>query len=355
MGHFEGDLVLARVGRLLEQKSRQSNVVARYGGDEFIVLMPETGSEQAQVLAERLRQWLATDPMLAEHRITGSFGVASFPMHGFSIEDIIRVADAGMYVSKRSGGNLVSTAQEFVEGQDFARQRQQISAYIEGFLQRERTSPEQLEELASTLYKLCGGEECKVQLFREAIESLSRAAESREVSTAGHGDLVARYSEVIARALGLSAEETADLVFAARVHDVGKIFVLEQILNKPGPLSDEEFFQLKLHSQIGAEIVGRIPHSDMIREAIEHHHQRFDGSGYPDGLRGEQIPLWARIVGLADAYANMVTEQSFAAARTPDQALDELSKMSGTRFDGMLVRLLIRGLKAERTSSSPGI
>ncbi len=225
MGHFEGDLVLARVGRLLEQKSRQSNVVARYGGDEFIVLMPETGAEQAQVLAERLRQWLATDPMLSEHSITGSFGVASFPMHGFSIEDIIRVADAGMYVSKRSGGNLVSTAQEFVEGQDFARQRQQISSYIEGFLQRERNGPEQVEELTMTLYKLCGGDEtCNAPLLKEAIESLSRAAESRELQTSGHGDLVARYSEVMARALGLSPEQTADLVYAARIHDVGKDF-----------------------------------------------------------------------------------------------------------------------------------
>ena len=101
LGHFEGDLVLARVGRLLEQKCRQSNVVARYGGDEFIILMPETGAEQAQILAERLRLWMASDPMLSEHHITGSFGVASFPVHGFSIEDIIRVADAGMYVSKR--------------------------------------------------------------------------------------------------------------------------------------------------------------------------------------------------------------------------------------------------------------
>jgi diguanylate cyclase (GGDEF)-like protein len=355
MGHFEGDLVLARVGRLLEQKSRQSNVVARYGGDEFIVLMPETGAEQAQVLAERLRQWLASDPMLSEHRITGSFGVASFPMHGFAIEDIIRVADAGMYVSKRSGGNLVSTAQEFVEGEDFARQRQQISAYIEGFLQRERTGPEQLEELTSTLHKLCGGEDdCKVQLLKEAIESLTRAAESREMHTAGHGDLVARYSEVMARALGLSSEETADLVYAARVHDVGKIFISEKILNKLGPLNDEEFFELRMHPHIGAEIVGKIPHSNLMREAIEHHHQRFDGSGYPDGFRGEQIPLWARIISVADAYANMVTEQSFAAARTPDQALDELSKMSGTGFDGMLVRLLLRGLRAERTSSSSG-
>ncbi|MGC1649723.1 MAG: diguanylate cyclase [Candidatus Sulfotelmatobacter sp.] len=355
MGHFEGDLVLARVGRLLEQKSRQSNVVARYGGDEFIVLMPETGSEQAQVLAERLRQWLAGDPMLSEHHITGSFGVASFPMHGFSIEDIIRVADAGMYVSKRSGGNSVSTAQEFVEGQDFARQRQQISAYIEGFLQRENSGPEHLQELTSTLQKLCSGDEgCNVPLLKEAIESLSRAAESREMQSAGHGDLVARYTEVIARALGLSSEETADLVYAARVHDVGKIFVPERILNKPGPLGEDEFQQVKEHAQVGAEIVGTIPHSQMMREAIEHHHQRFDGSGYPDALRGEEIPLWARIIALTDAYANMVTEQSFAAARTPDQALEELSKMSGTRYDGMLVRLLLRGLKSERMSSGTG-
>ena len=356
MGHFEGDLVLARVGRLLEHKSRQSNVVARYGGDEFIILMPETGAEQAQVLAERLRQWLAADPMLSEHKVTGSFGVGSFPIHGFSIEDIIRVADAGMYVSKRSGGNLVSTAQEFVEGQDFARQRQQISSYIEGFLQRERTGREQLRELASTLYKLCGEEEnCNVGVLKEAIESLSRAAESREVQTSGHGDLVARYTEVIARGLGLSSDETADLVYAARVHDVGKIFVPEQILNKPGPLGEEEFQILQTHPQIGAEIVGIIPHSSMMREAIEHHHQRFDGSGYPGGLRGEEIPLWARIIGVADAYANMITEQSYSSSRTPDQALDEMVKMSGTRFDGMLVRLLLRGLKSERASSSPGI
>ena len=185
--------------------------------------------------------------------------MASFPMHGFSIEDIIRVADAGMYVSKRSGGNLVSTAQEFVEGQDFARQRQQISAYIEGFLQRERSGLDHLEELTTTLYKLCCGEDgCNLPLLKEAIESLSRAAESREIQSAGHGDLVARYSEVLARARELSSDETAGLVYAARVHDVGKIFVPEQILNKPGPLSDEEFSLLRSHAHVGSEVVGTI-------------------------------------------------------------------------------------------------
>jgi diguanylate cyclase (GGDEF)-like protein len=353
MGHFEGDLVLARVGRLLEQKSRQSNVVARYGGDEFIILMPETGPEQAQVLAERLRQWIVTDPMLSEHHITGSFGVASFPTHGFSIEDVIRVADAGMYVSKRSGGNLVSAAEEFAAGEEFAAQRQQISAYIEGFLQREHNGPEHLEELASNLVKFCGGEEdCNVPLLKESIEVLSRAAESRELHTSGHGDLVARYTEILARALHLEPEETSDLVYAARIHDVGKIFIPERILNKPGPLTDDEFFLVRMHARVGAEIAGILPHSSMMRQAIEHHHQRFDGTGYPDGAKGEQIPLWSRIIALADAYANMLTEQSIAAARTPEQALDELSKMSGTGFDGMLVRVLLRELKSERASSA---
>src|SRR6202030_4138589 len=171
-GHLEGDLVLARVGRLLEQKCRQSNVVARYGGDEFIILMPETGVEQAQILAERLRLWISQDPMLAEHHITGSFGVASFPVHGFSMEDIVRVADSGMYISQHKGGDRVSTAEQLPEGENAAVRRQLISGYIEGFLQREHTGPEHVEELISTLKKMCGDEAHTDQILREAIETL---------------------------------------------------------------------------------------------------------------------------------------------------------------------------------------
>ncbi|HWO38538.1 MAG TPA: HD domain-containing phosphohydrolase, partial [Candidatus Acidoferrum sp.] len=120
----------------------------------------------------------------------------------------------------------------------------------------------------------------------------------------------------------------------------------------PGPLNDDEFFLVRMHARVGAEIAGILPNSSMMRMAIEHHHERFDGTGYPDGAKGEQIPLWGRIIALADAYSNMLTEQSIAAARTPEQALDELAKMSGTGFDGMLVRLLLRELKSERTPSS---
>ena len=355
LGHLEGDLVLARVGRLLEQKCRQSNVVARYGGDEFIILMPETGIEQSQILAERLRLWIATDLILNEHKITGSFGVASFPVHGFSAEDIIRVADAGMYVSKHAGGNRVSTADEFEGGEGAALHRHLVSGYIEGFLQREHTGPEHLEELISTLKKLSLSQsDINPAVLRDAIESLTHAAESREINAGGHGEMVSRYSEILGRALGMSPEEIVDLSYAARVHDVGKIFVPDKILNKPNPLTDDEFYLIKMHAKVGAEIVSTLPNGVLLRSAIEHHHEAFNGSGYPNQMRGEEIPLWARIIALCDSYVNMTTERSFGPAMTSEQALAEMEKLSGIRYDGMLVRLLARELKSEKTSWSMG-
>jgi diguanylate cyclase (GGDEF)-like protein len=349
-GHLEGDLVLARVGRLLEQKCRQSNVVARYGGDEFVILMPETGVEQAQILSERLRLWLATDPMLSEHHITGSFGVASFPAHGLAAEDIIRVADAGMYVSKKAGGDRVSTAEEVGQDQGSAVQRQLISGYIEGFLQRERTASEHVEELVGTLRKLSAGADQKnLPILRDSIEALTRAAESRELNAAGHGDAVAQYSEMMGRSLGLLPEEVRQLGFAGRVHDVGKLFVPERILNKHSALADEEFQMLKMHPRVGGEILSTLPNSERTQKAIEGHHEWVDGNGYPNALRGEEIPLWSRIIAVADAYVNLISDRSMAPGKTSDQALAELEKFSGIRFDGMLVRILARELKAERS------
>ena len=349
-GHLEGDMVLARVGRLLEQKCRQSNVVARYGGDEFVILMPETGVEQAQILSERLRLWLATDPMLSEHHITGSFGVASFPAHGLAAEDIIRVADAGMYVSKKAGGDRVSTAEERSEDQGSAVQRQLVSGYIEGFLQRERTGSEHVEELVGTLRKLSAGADQKnIPILRDSIEALARAAESRELNVAGHGDAVAQYAEMIGRSLGLPPEEVHELGFAGRVHDVGKLFVPERILNKHHALADEEFQLMKTHAKAGAEIVSALPNCERTQKAIECHHEWVDGNGYPNALRGEAIPLWARIIAVADAYVNLISDRSMAPGKSNDQAVAELEKFSGVRFDGMLVRILARELKSERS------
>ncbi|HET9697576.1 MAG TPA: diguanylate cyclase [Terriglobales bacterium] len=347
MGHLEGDLVLARVGRLLEQKCRQSNVVARYGGDEFVILMPETGIEQSQILSERLRLWLATDPMLNERHITGSFGVASFPLHGSTVEDIMRVADAGMYVSKHAGGNRVSTAEEFEEGETIAVQRQLVASYIEGFLQRENMGPEAGEELVTTLKKMCAGLQDDPEPMKEAIIVLSRAAEAHEGHNAGHGTSVARYAEAMARELGVSSEDIADIVFAAQIHDVGKLIIPERLLGKPSSLTEDEYHIIKMHPVLSAEIVACVPGSERVQEIVRHHHERYDGRGYPDGLRAAEIPLASRILNVADAYTSMVTHRPFAEGKTVSEAVEELELHSGRQFDPDVVGVFLQMLKGE--------
>jgi HD-GYP domain-containing protein (c-di-GMP phosphodiesterase class II) len=205
-----------------------------------------------------------------------------------------------------------------------------------------------------TLRKLSSGSEQKnLPLLRDSIEALARAAESRELNAPGHGEATAQYAEMIGRALGLPPEEVRELGFAGRVHDVGKIFIPERVLNKETALGEDEFHSLKMHPRVGAEILSTIPNSERIQRAIEFHHERVDGSGYPSFLKGEEIPLWARILGIADAYVNLITDRSLAPGRTSDQAMAELEKLSGIKYDGMLVRVLARELKAER--SLPGL
>jgi len=264
---------------------------------------------------------------------------------------LIRVADAGMYIAKKAGGNNVSTAEPFSGEEASGVQRQLISAYIEGFLQRDHDNPEDLDELTSTFRKLSGrGEESDRRVLQESIEALTRAAELREVNADAHGEKTGHYAGLIGRGLKLEPREVDDLMFAARVHDAGKLFVPERILNKSGALTDEELKLIRNHPRLGAEVARTVPESEQIEQAIESHHEAFDGSGYPRGLRGEDIPLWGRIVAVADAYVNMTSERSFAPAKTHEQALAELETMSGTRYDGMIVRLLARQLKGERAT-----
>src|SRR5208282_1647799 len=122
----------------------------------------------------------------------------------------------------------------------------------------------------------------------------------------------------------------------------------QRILNKSGALTEDEFAVIRTHPQIGADVLRAIPEIERLAEAVESHHEAFDGSGYPLGLKGEVIPLYGRILAVADAYANMTSDRSFAVARTEDQALAELQKLSGTRFDGMIVRVFARLLQMER-------
>jgi HD-GYP domain-containing protein (c-di-GMP phosphodiesterase class II) len=253
-------------------------------------------------------------------------------------------------VSKRNGGNRVSTVEEFHEGEAVAQQKAVVTSYVEGFLRREHTSPDSSEELVQTLVKLSNAvkDGRNTEALHEAVMALTRAAEAREVYCTGHGESVARYAESVGREMKMSPEELADLVLAARVHDIGKIVIPEQILNKAGALTVEEYNLVKTHADIGGRIVATLPGSSRLAQYVRHHHERFDGQGYPDGLKGEAIPLGARIIAVAEVFTNMTLERPYAPTRNTQQALEELEALSGAQFDGVVVRVLTQQIKGQK-------
>jgi HD-GYP domain-containing protein (c-di-GMP phosphodiesterase class II) len=184
----------------------------------------------------------------------------------------------------------------------------------------------------------------------EALCSLGRASEGREVHAAGLAETAARDVEMLGHELGMSEDELQDVTYAARVHDLGKLILPEKILCKPGPLTEDEFYLVKMHPLVGAEIVSCIPASDRLQEIIKHHHERFDGAGYPDGLRGEQIPLGSRMLAVVDGYLTMMTDRPFAPRLSQAEAMAELERCSGTQFDGMLVRLYLAQVRGKQKS-----
>ena len=185
----------------------------------------------------------------------------------------------------------------------------------------------------------------------EAVRTLTLAAEAREVASGGHGEAVAKYSEAIGRELGLPPEELADLMRAARVHDVGKILVPEAVLNRPEKLNEDEMRLVQLHASLGARIVETVPGYTRVANLVRHHHERFDGTGYPSQLRGEEIPLGARIIAVAETFAHITVDRPYAPRRTSSQALTELESVSGTQFDGMVVRMFLRQMKGKAVRS----
>ncbi|MGH9555466.1 MAG: HD-GYP domain-containing protein, partial [Terriglobales bacterium] len=185
----------------------------------------------------------------------------------------------------------------------------------------------------------------QAEILMNALRALTRAAEAREVSASGHGEAVARYAESIGRELMLSPDELTEVLYAARVHDVGKIVIPEEILNKPGSLTEAEYRVTKAHPSVGAQLVAIIADSERAQAYVRHHHERFDGTGYPAELKGEAIPLGSRIISVAEAYLSMTMERPYAPVKSQNEAIAELEALSGVQFDGMLVRLFVLQLK----------
>jgi diguanylate cyclase (GGDEF)-like protein len=357
-GHLEGDLVLQRVGQILETNCRRSDVVARYGGDEFVILMPETTMEQARQLAAKLRGWVAADPLLREKNISASFGIACYPLHGSSPQELIQVADASMYLSKHQGGNTVSTADHVDPNEARRWKRDVLEAYLGVTLKRLfSTGPEAFEEIYQRLRQftdslpateIAGAPKDPTsvpQSILDTVTSLAYAIDAKDQYTQGHSQKVSAYAALLAEALGMPEPEVEEIRLAAVLHDVGKVGIPEHILNKSGPLNPEEWDVMKTHVLFGGKLLEPLLPLARIREMVLHHHEFFDGSGYPNALSGEAIPLGARIITIADSYDTITSDRSYKKGRTAEQALSELERCANTQFDGHLIAAFVRAMR----------
>jgi HD-GYP domain-containing protein (c-di-GMP phosphodiesterase class II) len=183
--------------------------------------------------------------------------------------------------------------------------------------------------------------------YAATMSALSQAVETKDYYTRGHGDRVSRGAVMVARQIGMSADRTEAIRVAGMLHDVGKLGVPTQVLQKTGTLSPEEFAAIQLHPKRGLEIVSEIGFLFEALNGIMHHHERIDGRGYPMGLAGHEIPEFARVIAVADAFDSMTTTRSYREAKSIDFALDELRKGAGTQFDPVLVEAFIAAMKEE--------
>jgi diguanylate cyclase (GGDEF)-like protein/putative nucleotidyltransferase with HDIG domain len=364
-GHLEGDLVLQRVGHILETNCRRSDVVARYGGDEFVILMPETNMEHARQLANKLRGWVSSDPLLREKNISASFGIACYPLHGSSPQELIQVADASMYLSKHQGGNTVSTADHFDPNEAKKWKRDVLEAYLGVTLKRLfATGPEAFEEIYQRLTQFteslaatetgngkpstapAQGPQALPQAVLDTVTSLAFAIDAKDHYTQGHSQKVSAYAALIAEAMQMSDAEVEEIRLGGVLHDIGKVGIPENILNKSGPLNPDEWETMKSHVKFGAKILDPLTPLARIREMVLHHHEYFDGSGYPDAIGGEKIPLGARIIAIADAYDTITSDRTYKKARKAGDALTELERCANAQFDGAIVEIFVRTLRA---------
>ncbi|MHB1808465.1 MAG: bifunctional diguanylate cyclase/phosphohydrolase [Solirubrobacteraceae bacterium] len=313
-GHQAGDAVLRRVARVLAGGKREIDGVARIGGEEFALVLPDTCAHDALIVAERLRCDLREEFSSDAVPVTISFGIAIFPEHGATAASLVRAADEALYAAKSSGRNRSVLHSPALRNDALLR---------EGELR-----------------------DIQAERFLAVVLDLAEAVDLRFSGGARHSETVGRYAELMGRALGLSEREIGRVRLAGLLHDIGKVGVPDSILQKPGSLTDEERETIERHPALGAQILDHPSLAD-IRDWVGAHHERPDGRGYPRGLRGEAIPLQARILAVADAYEAMTSDRAYSAAMDPTAARAELERHARTQFDERVVDALIGVLNRE--------
>lgn len=312
-GHPAGDAVLAQLGQVLARQFRDVDVVARYGGEEFAVILPEISSSAAKEVAERVRHTVAATPFALpdgrEIGVTISIGVSCYPNCAASAEAVVSTADQTLYIAKQAGRN-------------------RVLLYHETLKARIEKDPDLIVTLLNE--------------NPDNVLPVVTAVAAKAPFLRPHTDKVLEAAALLALALELSKEEQEALWLAAQLHDIGMAIIPDTVLAKTTALTPEEWEIVKQHPVTGAAFLEQVPELHHLAPLVRHHHERYDGAGYPDGLKGEAMPKLARALAVADAYGSMVSDWPGHTAVPPAQALARLKAGAGTQFDPVMVDALLR-------------
>ena len=304
-GHLAGDEVLKQVGQSIRGSLRAVDMAFRYGGDEFAVILPSASSEDAYRVAERIHKSIEQAMSSKQALLTCSAGIASWPTDGVMREALIQCADLALYQAKQWGNRTCLPA----------------------------------DAVDSKIPELRAGSEAKEQVL-STIYALAATVDARDHHTFGHSRRVSNYATALGQAIELPPERIAILRTAGLLHDIGKIGISDEVLNKTTLLNEEDWEPVHSHPALGVSILKHINGLAACLPGIQYHHERYDGTGYPSGLNGDNIPLDARIIAIADAYEAMTSPRPYRKGKlTHKQALEELEHNAGTQFDPELVKV----------------
>lgn len=308
-GHAAGDKVLKLVADILLSLVRGEMIVGRHGGDKFMIIAPGTNRRKAALVARRIRRRLIDQGIYFDGGqrlpLRVSMGVAVCPHDSANKEELLAYVDASLFESKRAGGDAITLANR---------------------------NPGELYAYQNTTLGV--------------LDGLVQAVDKKDRYTKSHSEENAEYAMLLGKALGLSENTQSALRIAGLLHDIGKIGIPDHILKKPGPLTPDEREIVRRHVILSDLIIKGVPHAGDVSDAVINHHERWDGTGYPRGLKGEEIPLLGRIMAVVDAYSAMTSDRPFRKAQSHAHAVAELRANAGTQFDPALVDTFVNLMEA---------